>query len=196
MPRRKIIKIETEKFMSQWKDYEYLLEFMECKGNWNEPGSSDYPFYAYFSSLVSNTTILEIGTCEGGSATMMTHNKKNKVISYDVVKHDAVPPSELRGIDWRIGNFMEDDIDYSQIRLMSIDAGHDGNSERAMFEHLENVWDGGLLWLDDISIRPMKAFWEGISRSRHECHDLSHIGHGGHGSGLVNFNKYYNLKIC
>ena len=38
--------IDTEKFLSTWKDYEYLLEFMECKGNWNEPGLSDYPFYA------------------------------------------------------------------------------------------------------------------------------------------------------
>ena len=45
--------IDTEKFLSTWKDYEYLLEFMECKGNWNEPGLSDYPFYAYFSSLVN-----------------------------------------------------------------------------------------------------------------------------------------------
>ena len=94
--------IDTEKFLSTWKDYEYLLEFMECKGNWNKPGISDYPFYAYFSSLVNDTTILEIGTCNGGSATMMTHNRTNKVISYDIVKHNQVPSSELRGIEWRI----------------------------------------------------------------------------------------------
>ena len=189
--------IDTEKFLSTWKDYEYLLEFMECKGNWNEPGLSDYPFYAYFSSLVNDTTILEIGTCNGGSATMMTHNRTNKVISYDIVKHNQVPSSELRGIEWRIGDFMQDDIDYSKIRLMSIDARHDGTSESAMFKHLEKVWDGGLLWLDDINLGPMRGFWDAIDRERHECHDLSHIGHGaGLGSGLVSFNKYYNLKIC
>lgn len=188
--------IDTEKFLSTWKDYEYLLEFMECKGNWNKPGISDYPFYAYFSSLVNDTTILEIGTCNGGSATMMTHNRTNKVISYDIVKHNQVPSSELRGIEWRIGDFMQDDIDYSKIRLMSIDARHDGTSEAAMFKHLEKVWDGGLLWLDDINLGPMRVFWDAIDRERHECYDLSDIGHGYHGSGLVNFNKYYNLKIC
>ena len=188
--------IDSEKFFSEWESYEYLLEFMSCKGNWNKPGISDYPFYAYFSSLVNDTTILEIGTCEGGSATMMTHNRTNKVISYDIVKHDSVPSSELRGIEWRIGNFMQDDIDYSKIRLMSIDAGHDGGTECTMLKHLEKFWDGGLLWLDDIGMHSMKGFWESIDRERHECHDLSHLGHGGHGSGLVNFNKYYNLKIC
>lgn len=187
--------IDSEKFLSEWKDYEYLLEYMQCKGNWNCPGASDYPFYAFYSTLVDNTTILEIGTCHGGSATMMTHNPSNKVISYDVVKHPEVPSSELRGIEWRIGDFMKDDIDYSNIRLMAIDAGHDGREEIKMFKYLETVWEGGLLWLDDINLGSMQPFWNGIDRDKHDCYDFSELGHGPHGSGLVNFNQYYDLEI-
>jgi hypothetical protein len=195
MTKKKIIIDKNFLLSSAYEEYEYLLEFMNCKGNYNKPGISDYPFYAYFSTLVDNTTILEIGTSEGGSAIMMSHNQKNKIISYDVVKQDTVPDGNLRGIDFRIGNFMSDKIDYSQIDLITIDAAHNGVEEIEMVKHLQKNWRGGLLFLDDINLSQMRVFWESIDKDRHEVFDISDIAHGHHGSGLVNFNRYFDLTI-
>lgn len=188
---------------SSYEEYKYLTEYMVAKqeGNYNVPGISDYPFYAYYSTLINNTTILEIGTCLGGSAVMMSHNLKNKIISYDVVDNFIAlncPPIE-REIEFIIGNFMEDQLDYDSIDLITIDAAHTGDLEVEMVKYLEKTWKGGLLFLDDIhnnSDGDMISFWNGIDRERHEVIDISDIGHGDIlGSGLVNFNQYYDLKI-
>jgi len=188
---------------SAYEEYKYLTEYMVAKqeGNYNIPGVSDYPFYAYYSTLVSNTTILEIGTCLGGSAIMMSHNPKNKIISYDVVDNFTLLncPKIKRKIDFRVGNFMEDEIDYDSIDLITIDAAHTGSLEVEMINYLEKTWKGGLLFLDDIhnnSDGDMRGFWDSIDGTRHEKIDISDIGHGSRlGSGLVNFNRYYDLKI-
>ncbi len=188
---------------SAYEEYKYLVEYMVGgqDGNYNVPGVSDYPFYAYYSTLVSNTTILEIGTCLGGSAVMLSHNKKNKIISYDVVNNFQTyncPPID-RDIEFRVGNFMDDDLDYDKIDLITIDAAHTGFLEVEMVKYLEEKWKGGLLFLDDIhnnSDGDMQSFWNGIDRERHEVIDISDIAHGSRlGSGLVNFNRRYNLKI-
>jgi len=188
---------------SAYEEYKYLTQYMvyNQEGNYNKPGISDYPFYAYYSTLVDNTTILEIGTCLGGSAVMMTHNKNNKIISYDVVnnfKNLNCSPID-RDIEFRVGNFMEDEIDYEKIDLIAIDASHTGTLEVQMVKYLEENWKGGLLFLDDIhnnSDGDMQGFWDGIDRKKHEVIDISDIGHGERlGSGLVNFNKYFELNI-
>lgn len=188
---------------SAYEEYKYLTQYMVAgqDGNYHEPGVGDYPFYAYYSTLLDNTTILEIGTSLGGSAVMLSHNTTNKVVSYDVVDNFTTyncPPID-RNIEFRVSNFMEDDIDFDQIHLMTIDASHTGSDEIAMFNYLEENWKGGLLFLDDIhnnSDGDMQGFWNGIDRERHEVIDISDIGHGERlGSGLVNFNRYFNLSI-
>lgn len=203
MKKQKITVDKNFIFSSAYEEYKYLVDYMVSgqDGNYNVPGVSDYPFYAYYSTLVNNTTILEIGTCLGGSAVMLSHNKKNKIISYDVVNNFKTfncPPIN-RDIEFRVKNFMEDDIDYSKINLITIDAAHTGSLEIEMVKHLEEKWKGGLLFLDDIhnnSDGDMVSFWNSIDRERHEVIDISDIGHGFRlGSGLVNFNRYYDLKI-
>jgi hypothetical protein len=68
-----------------------------------------------------------------------------------------------------------------------------------MFKFLEDNWKGGLLHLDDIHCNNngnMTSFWENIDRDRHELFDISDIAHGQtQGSGLVNFNRVYNLNF-
>jgi len=198
---KKIIIDKKIIFSSAYDEYKYLADYMldnDCPaaGNYNKPGISDYPFYAYYSTLVDNTTVLEIGTSQGGSAIMMTHNPSNKIISYDVVnfRSESFNPID-KDIEFRIGNFMDDEIDYDQIDLITIDAAHNGTEEIEMVEHLQQNWKGGLLFLDDINLSQMRGFWEGIDRDRHEVFDISDIAHGHHGSGLVNFNRYFNLTI-
>lgn len=195
------LKIDSEDFLANYNQYEYLTDYMWAgqKGNWNKPGVSDYPLYAYLSTLFNDTTILEIGTCLGGSALMMSHNESNNIISYDIAKHSNDVPEKFRNIEFRIGNFMNDNIDYTNIRFLTIDAAHTGREEVEMVKHLESVWEGGLLFLDDIHNNAggsMQEFWDGIDRDRHDCYDFSELGHGSRlGTGIVNFNKYYDLEI-
>lgn len=197
------ITIDTNFILSSaYDEYKYLLEYMPSpspSGNYNIPGISDYPFYAYFSTLSNNSTILEVGTHQGGSATMMSHNKTNTIISYDIHNH-LLEPTSRKNIEFRIGNFMEDDnIDYNKIDLTIIDASHDGETEKKMFKFLENKWKGGLLYLDDIHCNSdgnMISFWESIDTNRHDIFDISDIAHGQtQGSGLVNFNRYFDLNF-
>ena len=197
MPKPKIT--FNKKFIreSSHEEFSYLLDYIpQIAGNYNQPGISDYPLYAYFSTLKNKTTILEIGTYQGGSACMLSHNETNKVITYDI---QNFLPSEIdrKNIEFRIGNFMEEDIDYSKITLMTIDVDpHDGNQERTMLAFLEEKWKGGLLILDDIhNGSGMEDFWNNIDRERHEVIDISDIGHGPYGTGLVNFNRKFDLTI-
>ena len=199
---KKIIIDKKFVLSSAYDEYEYLVDSMSDNGcpdigNYNKPGISDYPFYAYYSSLVDDTTILEIGTCRGGSAMMMTHNPTNKIVSYDVVnlRLGSFNPTN-KNIEFRVGNFMEDEIDYDKIDLITIDAAHNGTEEIEMVKHLQKNWKGGLLFLDDINLSQMRGFWESIDRDRHEVFDISNIAHGHHGSGLVNFNRYFDLTVA
>ena len=196
---------------SSYADYKYLTEYMVGgqEGNYRHPGiadvthpsgtpGSDYPFYAYFSSLVDNTTILELGTSVGGSAVMLSHNQTNKIISYDITNF-GTGGIKRENVEFRIGNFMEDSsLNYDEIDLMTLDVSHDGNTEKGMIKYLENTWKGGLLFLDDIHNNAngnMSEFWNGIDTDRHEVFDISDIGHAYHGNGLINFNKFYDLNI-
>jgi len=199
MTKQKIVIDESFIRNSSYEKYKYLTEYMVGgqDGNYNVPGISDYPFYAYFSTLVDNTTVLEIGTSLGGSAVMMSYNEKNNIISYDIVAHlkDNIDRSN---IEFRVGNFMNDEIDYDQIDLMTLDASHTGRDEVQIFKYIEENWKGGLMYLDDIHNNndgDMASFWNGIDRERHEVIDISHIGHNYHGSGLINFNRYFDLEI-
>lgn len=186
---------------SAYEEYKHLTEYMVNgqEGNYNKPGVSDYPFYSYFSSLVSNTTILEIGTSSGGSAVMLSHNQTNNIISYDTAANEALKEIKRKNIEFRTGDFMQDQLDYDSIDLITIDAAHTGSLEVEMVKYLEKTWKGGLLFLDDIhnnSDGNMQGFWDGIDETRHEKIDISDIAHGNRlGSGLVNFNRHYDLEI-
>ena len=129
---------------------------------------------------------------------MMSYNEKNNIISYDI-EAKITDKIDRSNIQFRIGNFMNDEINYDEIDLMTLDASHNGRDEVQIFKYIEENWKGGLMYLDDVhnnSDGDMIAFWNGIDRERHEVIDISDIARGQRlGSGLVNFNRYFDLEI-
>jgi hypothetical protein len=192
----KHIKINKQFLLSNWKEYEYLTKYMgKSSGSFSYPGwNSDYPLYAYLSTFFNNDIILEIGTCFGGSAVMMSHNSSNKIITYDITNIREKITRE--NIEFRVGNFMDDNIDYDNINFITIDVDpHDGVQETEMIKFLEKNWKGGLLLLDDIRLNTeMNNFWNSIDENNHEKFDISDIGHVS-GTGLINFNKAFKVTI-
>ena len=61
------------------------LEYLYHKDYYlNLSGTHEYRLYSYLSTFFNNTIILDIGTSFGRSAIALSHNDKNKVITYDV----------------------------------------------------------------------------------------------------------------
>jgi predicted O-methyltransferase YrrM len=202
MKKSKKIKIDKSYVLSSSHDEcKYLLEYMGSTAvhYYGPQQGSDYPLYGYLSTLVNNTTILEVGTHMGGSACMLSHNTTNKVISYDIIDilDSHIKQNTRENVEFRIGNFMNDKIDYDNIDLITIDVDpHNGSQERVMIAFLEEHWKGGLLMLDDIhKNQDMERFWGEIDESKHGKFDLTDIGHFPSGTGLLNFNRYFDLKV-
>lgn len=196
--RTKKIKLNKNFILeSAYEHYKNLLQYIpQIAGNYNVPGISDYPFYAYFSTLIDYTTILEIGTYRGGSACMLSYNEKNKVITYDI-KNFIPQKIDRKNIDFRIGNFMNDDLNYSKIDMICLDVDpHDGTKETEIFHFLEQEWPGGLMVLDDIHNNSgMENFWNNIDGDRHQKIDISELAHGPYGTGLLSFNRKYEVTF-
>lgn len=147
-----------------------------------DPGKEAYKLYAHLSTQFNGGIILDIGTRFGNSALCLSYNTKNKVISYNIVEEGA-SDIKRRNITWRIGNFMEDEIDYSKVKLILIDVDpHDGKKEPPMIAHIKNKGYKGIILLDDINKgNVMKNFWRDIS---HNKKDVTEVGHAS-GTGIL-----------
>lgn len=152
--------------------------------------------YAYLSNKFNDTVILDIGTKFGNSAIALSQNKKNKVVSYDIIEWPCHKNLNKKNIQFKIENFMEDkSIDYNNVSIILIDVDpHDGSQEPVMIDYLKNIGWSGLLLLDDISwndFPELKSFWKNL---KYEKYDLTDIGHFS-GTGLINFGNKYSIKV-
>ena len=162
---------------------------------WDQPaGITEFKLYSYLAKKFKNTTILDIGTLYGGSALAFS-NSNNHIISYDIVHLITHDNLKKDNIELRIGNFMEDDIDYSKIDLILIDVDpHDGFQEPPMIEYLVNIGWEGLLLLDDIKFEQypvMQKMWYDLP---YEKYDVTEIGHYS-GTGLLNIGNKFELQF-
>ena len=75
----KTIKLDKDAIKSL--DVSHLAEQSLNKNDWLTAGQSEYRLYAWLSTQLNNTTILDVGTRTGGSALALSYNETNKVIS-------------------------------------------------------------------------------------------------------------------
>ena len=150
---------------------------------WAEPGVEHYKLLAYLSTCWTDATLIDLGTDKGCSALALSHDRSNRVISYDI-EDRKLSPIILPNIEFRVKDALDDREDLLSAPLIMLDTAHDGVFERQIFDMLEESGYEGLLLLDDIYLNAaMRHFWSWISL---EKLDLTPIGHWS-GTGLVRF---------
>ncbi len=144
-----------------------------------------YRLLSYLSTFYDGETLFDIGTYKGYSALALSYNANNRVVSYDIVDQRKINGSEkLDRIEFRIGDVLQDP-GLLQTPLILLDIGHDGVSERRIYDYLDNNSYKGILLLDDIHLNPaMVEFWESIQRPKRDITEVGHVT----GTGIVFFD--------
>jgi cephalosporin hydroxylase len=137
-----------------------------------DAGLEHYRLLVYISQLYKGVTLLDIGSYQGSSAIALSFNKKNKVISYDIVHQPEIADIKIPNIKFIKGDVLKDEITAPFIIL---DTYHDGTFEQKFVNHLHNINYKGLVMFDDIYLNnEMTNFWDGL---KNEKYDLTEIGH-------------------
>jgi hypothetical protein len=135
----------------------------------------------YISQLYKGVTLLDIGSYQGSSAIALSFNKKNKVLSYDLVHQPEIQEIKIPNIKFIKGDVLKDEITAPFIIL---DTYHDGTFEQKFVDYLEKINYKGLVMFDDIYLNnEMTNFWDGL---KNEKYDLTEIGHHT-GTGIAIF---------
>ena len=145
-----------------------------------------YRLLAYLSTLFLTETLIDIGTYKGYSALALAYNSANRVVSYDIADHRSMHASgEIENIEFRIGDVLSDER-LLRAPLIFLDIGHDGKSERRIYDFLDQNGYEGVLVLDDIHLNSaMTSFWESITRQKQDITELGHVT----GTGIVYFSE-------
>ena len=196
--------IKIEKQAIRDIDLTSISPYTEDISDYSEAGIEAYKLYAYMSTLIDDSNIIEVGTRSGRSALALSFNPTNKLISYDILEQGA---SNIKrdNITFKIANFMRDpELNWANIDMIMIDVDpHDGIKEREFMEFLYAIKWEGLLLLDDIlpnwpawvpgaNPTEMNNWWNNIPE---EKYDLSDVGHFS-GSGLVNIGTKFTIELC
>jgi predicted nicotinamide N-methyase len=146
-----------------------------------DAGLEHYRLLVYISQLYKGVTLLDIGSYQGSSAIALSFNKKNKVISYDIVHQPKIQEIKIPNIKFIKGDVLKDEITAPFIIL---DTYHDGTFEQKFVDYLEKINYKGLVMFDDIYLNnEMTNFWDGL---KNEKYDLTEIGHHT-GTGIAIF---------
>lgn len=148
-------------------------------------GQEHYKLIAYFSTLYSDSNLLDIGTNRGCSSLSMSYTKSNHVHSFDLQQLKELS-SWPDNITYYIDNILKPE--YKDLLLSSpfilVDTYHDGTFENEFHNYLKEIGYVGTLMLDDIKLNnEMISYWNSITE---EKYDISPFGHWS-GTGLVIF---------
>ena len=103
-----------------------------------------YGLLAAFSDKIKNKTILDLGTSTGHSAFALGENKKNKVITYDIVRNNISEEKieelklEYPNIEFKLQDCLEislEEIKNSSLIFLDIDP-HDGLQENKIMQRI------------------------------------------------------------
>jgi hypothetical protein len=172
----------------------HLRDISLNSNDWLSSGQSAYSLYAYLSTFFHRSTILNIGTNNGGSALSLSYNPTNKVISYDLIEHTA-SSIKKENITWKIQDFMQDEtLNWNNIPIIMIDINsHDGSQERIIMNWLrEKGWKGILIHTNIGSGSPcIQLMWDEITEEKFDVTEIAHIS----GTGIVNFGNIHEISI-
>jgi hypothetical protein len=176
---------------------------------------------AYMSTLVNNSTIINLHTNGGYEALALSYNETNTVITFDMYDSATnVNLSDRNNIRQITGvsllnetsrNQWRDTILQSAFIFVDIEP-HNGEEEFQIYNYLATIGYSGFVIYDDIwYFKPMRNnLWYRIPENIR--YDLTEVGHWS-GTGVVNFNKsitfdkrdnscwtlvtaYFNLTKC
>lgn len=154
-------------------------------------GGEHYKLLSYLSDLFENEIILDLGTRDGLSALVLSKNKKNKVITYDLLPkpsemlkfENLIPNCEFKQL-----NIFDEDTDIikkSKLIFLDLDP-HDGIQETKFIEVLESIDYKGIIVCDDIEWFPaMSYWWNKLSQKKY---NVTKYGHGS-GTGIIDFSN-------
>lgn len=146
------------------------------------PGREHYRLLMHISTLYDKEILFDVGTNRCMSAMALSHNKSNRVKSYDIVQVLNENP-KIPNVEFLLGDSTEDE-DIKSAKFIFLDVDHDGLYEDKFYAFLKSIEWKGILMLDDIHLNdPMMRFWQGIEEDKY---DLTQIGHWS-GTGLVVF---------
>lgn len=166
-------------------------------------GQEPYRLLYYFATLFNDSTLIDLGTSNGGSALALSHNETNQIISFDIQERsetsyyqnnntfEKVP--KFKNVDFIISeNFMKYIELFLKAPFIYLDIAHDGIWENILLESLINNNYKGLVMMDDIHEFPeMKKIWNKISFKKF---DLTKYGHWS-GTGIIDFNNNIELEL-
>lgn len=183
-------------------------------------GKEHYRLLAYMSTLVNDSTIINVHTNGGYEALALSYNDSNTILSFDI--SDRITNRSLRerpNIRWITENLLDTNVREKWRRTILRAAfifvdiePHNGTDEYGLYRYLSEIGYGGFVIYDDIwYFKTMRnELWYRIPETQR--YDLTEVGHWS-GTGVVNFGSavsfdkrdnsawtlvtaYFNLTKC
>lgn len=141
-------------------------------------GKEHYQLLSYISSKFDDKLFFDIGTYRGSSALALGFNKKNKVISYDIVNEKKCLFDDENNIEFLLGDATENE-QLLKSDLILLDTAHDGIYESKFLKYLKDNKYKGIVIMDDVDYYPiLKDLAKQLEeRNVVELIDLTKIGH-------------------
>ena len=179
----------------QLKNSEYLIDSRFYS---EKSGTQEYRLYSYLTTFFNDSIILDIGTFDGRSALALSHNERNKVISYDIV--DGINNKDYKiynkpNIEFKIKNVLDDLNEelIKKVKIVMIDIDHYGTIELEIINRLYYLGFSGIILVDDVFHHPhqtinqkMAQLWADINPNLKK-YDVTRYGHWS-GTGIILMN--------
>ena len=148
-----------------------------------DPGKEHYKLLAWIASQFNNVTFSEVGTLDGCGALALSHNPKNKVVTYDIRFYEDRASWPKNVTAKLVDDTYMDEVVKSPV--IFYDTMHDGVLEREFINELVKRDYKGIVVFDDIYLHDcMKVWWESVTQRKEDWTDIGHWS----GTGVVFFD--------